>query len=48
MTSAADTTPVEPEISELSFFGRGVGPVLVMQTSGDTAREVLVETTREG
>jgi hypothetical protein len=43
-----DTTPIEPDVSELKFFARGVGPVLVLQTSGGSAREVLVETTREG
>jgi hypothetical protein len=48
MTTAADTTPVEPEVSELTFFARGVGPVLVLQISGGTTREALVETSREG
>lgn len=43
-----DTTPVEPDVSELKFFAPGVGPVLVLQTSGGSAREVLVETTRKG
>jgi hypothetical protein len=41
-----DTTQVEPDVSELKFFAPGVGPVLVLQTSGGTAREVLVETNR--
>jgi hypothetical protein len=43
-----DTTPVEPDVSELKFFAPGVGPVLVVQTSGGSAREVLVETARAG
>jgi hypothetical protein len=43
-----DTTPLEPEVSELKFYVPGVGPVLVLQTSGGTSREELVETTRTG
>jgi len=41
-----DTTPLEPEIAELKFYARGVGPVLVLQASGGASREALVETTR--
>jgi hypothetical protein len=41
-----DTTPLQPEISELKFYAPGVGPVLILQTSGGAAREALVETTR--
>ena len=41
-----DTTPLEPEIAELKFYARGVGPVLVLQSSGGASREALVETTR--
>jgi hypothetical protein len=43
-----DTTPLDPEVSELKFYARGVGPVLVLQTSGGTSREELVATTRTG
>ena len=41
-----DTTPLEPEVAELKFYAPGVGPVLVLQISGGSARETLVETTR--
>lgn len=41
-----DTTPLEPEVAELKFYAPGVGPVLVVQVSGGSARETLVETTR--
>ncbi len=41
-----DTTPLQPEISELKLYAPGVGPVMVLQSSGGAAREVLVETTR--
>lgn len=43
-----DTTPLEPEVAELKFYAPGVGPVLVLQVSGGTSREVLVETSRTG
>jgi hypothetical protein len=43
-----DTTLVEPDVSEVKFFAPGVGPVLVVEASGGSAREVLVETTRKG
>jgi hypothetical protein len=39
---------VKSGASTLKFFARGVGPVLGLQISGGTAREVLVDTTREG
>jgi hypothetical protein len=41
-----DTTPLQPEIAELKFYAPGIGPVLVVQTSGGDSREALVETTR--
>lgn len=41
-----DTNPLEPDVSELKFYARGIGQVLVIQTSGGSAREELVETTR--
>jgi len=43
-----DTTPLEPEVAELKFYALGVGPVLILQTSGGAARESLVESTRSG
>jgi hypothetical protein len=41
-----DTTPLQPEVAELKLYAPGVGPVLVLQTSGGAAREALVATTR--
>jgi hypothetical protein len=41
-----DTTPLQPEIAELKFYAPGIGPVLVVQTSGGVSREALVETSR--
>ncbi|TFV86626.1 hypothetical protein [Blastococcus sp. CT_GayMR16] len=41
-----DVNPLHPELAELKFYAPGVGPVLVLQTSGGDAREALVETTR--
>jgi hypothetical protein len=41
-----DTTPLQRDIAELKLYARGVGPVLVLQTSGGASRETLVETTR--
>jgi hypothetical protein len=43
-----DTTPLEPDVSELKFYAPDVGPVLVLQTSGGSGREALVESTRTG
>jgi hypothetical protein len=43
-----DTNGVEPDVSELKFFAPGIGQVLVLQTSGGSARVTLVETTRTG
>ena len=43
-----DTTPLEPEVSELKFYAPDVGPVMALQVSGGTSREVLVESTRAG
>jgi hypothetical protein len=43
-----DSTPLEPEISELKFYAPDVGPVMALQVSGGTSREVLVESTRAG
>ena len=40
-----DTTPLQPDVAELKLYAPGVGPVLVLQTSGGAAREALVETT---
>jgi hypothetical protein len=41
-----DTTPLKPEIAELKFYAPGLGPVLIVQTSGGASREALVETSR--
>jgi hypothetical protein len=35
-------TPLDPNNVELKFYARGVGPVLVVQTSGGASREELV------
>ena len=43
-----DTNPLEPDVAELKFYARGIGQILVVQTSGGAAREELVETTRTG
>jgi hypothetical protein len=43
-----DTTPLEPEVSELKFYAPGVGPVMALQVSGGSSREVLVASTRAG
>jgi hypothetical protein len=43
-----DTTPLEPDVAELKFYAPDVGPVLVLQTSGGSSREALVESTRAG
>jgi hypothetical protein len=43
-----DSTPLEPEISELKFYAPDVGPVMALHVSGGTSREVLVESTRAG
>ena len=39
-------TPLEPNVVELKFYARGVGPVLVVQTSGGASREELVAYTK--
>jgi hypothetical protein len=43
-----DTDPLEPEVSELKFYAADVGPVMALQVSGGTTRELLVEATRAG
>lgn len=43
-----DTTPLEPEVAELKFYAPDVGPVMALQISGGTGREVLVESSRTG
>jgi hypothetical protein len=35
-------TPLEPNVVELKLYARGIGPVLVLQTSGGTSREELL------
>ena len=37
-----ETTALEPRGAELKFFAPGVGPVLVLQTSGGASREELM------
>lgn len=37
----SDTTPLEPTVSELKFYARGVGPLLTLSASG-TEREALL------
>ena len=39
-------TPLEPNVVELKFYARGIGPVLVVQTSGGASREELVRYTK--
>jgi hypothetical protein len=41
-----DTNALEPEVSEFKFYARGMGQILVLQTSGGAAREDLVESSR--
>jgi len=43
-----DTTPLEPKVTEYKLYARGVGPVLVVQTSGGSGREELTSYTRGG
>jgi hypothetical protein len=35
-------TPLEPNVVELKLYARGIGPVLVLQTSGGASREELL------
>lgn len=37
-----DTTPLEPDVEELKFYARGIGPVLTLTSSGGSGREELV------
>lgn len=37
-----DSNPLEPRVSELKFYARGVGPVLTVSVSGGSGREELV------
>ena len=39
-------TPLEPNVVELKLYARGIGPVLVVQTSGGASREELVSYTK--
>ena len=38
-----DTTALEPDLVELKWYARGVGPVLELTPSGEQSREQLVE-----
>lgn len=37
-----ETSPLEPDALEYAFYAKGVGPVLVLQISGGSAREELL------
>jgi hypothetical protein len=37
-----DLVPLEPDVQELKFYARGVGPVLTLKVSGGNDREELV------
>jgi len=39
-----ETSALEPDVLEAKFYARGVGQVLAVDLSGDTARELLVAT----
>ena len=41
-----DTNALEPDVTELKFYARGMGQILVLETSGGAAREDLVEASR--
>ena len=41
-----DTTPLEPDVLEHTFYANGVGLVLVLKLSGDSGREELVRFAR--
>jgi hypothetical protein len=38
-----DYTPIEPDVDELKFYAKGVGPVLAVTVSGGSEREELVD-----
>jgi len=40
-----DTVALEPDVQQLKFYARGVGPVLTLDTSGGSAREELISIT---
>jgi hypothetical protein len=43
-----DSTPLEPDVSELKFYVPDVGPVLTVTVSGGGGREQLTESNRTG
>ncbi len=43
-----DTSPLEPDLVELKWYAKGIGPVLTLTPSGEQTREQLTETTRAG
>jgi hypothetical protein len=43
-----ETSPLEPDVLEVKFYARGVGPVLALDLSGGTDRERLVKVTGGG
>lgn len=40
-----DTTPLEPDMLEYKLYARDVGPIMTLQVSGGSARDVLVDLT---
>ncbi|MFH8249599.1 hypothetical protein ACH3VR_04435 [Microbacterium sp. B2969] len=40
-----DTSPIEPDVEELKFYAKGVGPVLTVAVSGENGREELLSIT---
>jgi len=43
-----DTVALEPDVLEYKLYAPEVGPVLVLQTSGGSSREALLQSTRTG
>jgi hypothetical protein len=41
-----DLVPLEPKISEYKLYAKGVGPVMVVQTSGGSSQEELISYTQ--
>ena len=44
---ARDYTPVEPDVDELKFYAKGVGPVLAVTVSGGSEREELIRHSKQ-
>ena len=41
-----DVVPLEPDVLEYKLYARGVGPVLILDVSGASGREELVDYTK--